>query len=465
MSKTSKSGLKIFIFLVIAIVGSTILGIGSFLILSPGSEIFGISYNCNLAKTTISKFQVYGTEVDINMSHYNKVIIETKDAKVKVARGYNNAAVTNFEIDKSSYGFYYTGDKTDYTYDIYSSGDTLFFKLNEPEYSFLKLRAQTGLILNINANQQLQENLSFEITTQNGDVEIGGATSRTETRTYPINLNNISIQTENGTIIFNDTAFVKNNIDLQNNNGTVLFKSELNSNNVNIKSENGNVNVNSNDLNVTNLNIESTKSDIKIEYISGNVHLNVAAGVFKFKQIHGNFISTEKIDSARIIVEKVDGNVQICNNQGRFTVDIKDTSGEINILTNAGDVKIGNIRKQATIETRTANVDITVAQNNINRIMIETKSGSVRANFKSILEGHRITTETGRIEMKCLIQCAFYLNANSENGYINMIWKGEKTKGEEIINSSIGGENPNPINKLTIFSNYGDIIIDRYSGD
>ncbi|MDD3231784.1 MAG: DUF4097 family beta strand repeat-containing protein [Clostridia bacterium] len=463
MPQNSKSGLKVFIFLLIAIIGSIILGIGAFLILSPGSEIFGISYNCNIDKTTVSKLQVYGTEVDINISQYNKVVIETKDAKVKVARGYDNAAVTNFEIDKSSYGFYYVGDKVDYTYNIYSSGDTLFFKLNEPEYSFLKLRAQTELILNINANQQLQENLSFDIITQNGGIEIGGATSLTEATTYPINLNNISIQTESGVITFNDTAFVKNDIDLENSSGTVLFKSELNSNNVNIKSNN--VNVNSNDLNVINLNIESTKSDIKIGNVSGNVYLDVTAGIFNFKQIYGNFISSEKIDSARILIEKVDGNVQICNNQGRFTVDIKDANGEINILTDAGNVKIGNIRKQATIETRTANVDVTVAQNNKNRVMVETKNGSVKADFKSILEGHEITTERGRIEMRCSIQCAFYLNANSDNGYINTVWKGERTKGKKIINSSIGSENPNSMNKLTLFSNYGDIIMDRYGGD
>ena len=72
-----------------------------------------------------------------------------------------------------------------------------------------------------------------------------------------------------------------------------------------------------------------------------------------------------------------------------------------------------------------------------------------------------IVSVTGDINIKCLIDASFILNAKSDNGTINLVWQDKTIKGEQIDNEIIGL--PTQTELLILESISGNISIDRYS--
>ncbi|MDD3397853.1 MAG: DUF4097 family beta strand repeat-containing protein [Clostridia bacterium] len=460
MAKGSRSGIKTFAFLLIALVGSVVLGIGAFLMLIPGSNVFGVAYVANVEKTIFNDVIKDSVSTNLDMSDYTKIVFQTENANVKILCGTDNASDSNIVLDKNSFGYYTLGSKTDYTYEFYASGTILYFILDEPEYSFLKIGGNTTLILNINAFETLMPNIEFDIQTTNGSVNFGGATSVTASQAYPIEARKLKIITTNGNIFIDDTVAISSIMDLTTGYGTINIKGDLSTEQIDLTSFGGNITAKkfTNDLSQLNININQSK--VIINQINGDVFLDSLGGIFNVKLIKGNFETSENIVTTRIVIEKVEKNVNIGNDEGNFTVDINEILGSTSILSGGGNIKISNLRGQASIRTTSASINITVNETNTGRLVIDTESGNIWVDFKNILHNHLLTSVSGQIDVKCSFDCSFYLNAQSESGFIQKVWTGEKTTGEAIIEYPVG---EHPVLALQLTSNSGNIIISRYN--
>lgn len=460
MAKGTGSGIKTFFFLLIALVGSVVLGIGAFLILVPNSNVFGIAYVANVEKILFNNIVKDNQNVNFDMSDYSKIVFQTENTNVKILCGTENASNSNIVLDKNSFGYYLLGSKTDYTYNFYAEGQTLYFILEEPEYSFLKIFGNTNLILNINAFDALMPDIEFDIQTTNGNVTFGGATSVTSAQAYPISARKVQITTLNGSISIDDSVTISSVVNLTTNNGGINFKGNINAEQISLHSLNGNIKAKNFTNNALQLNVEISEGKVTLNEINGNVYLDAINGIFNAKTIKGNFQTSDNITKTIIVVDKIEGTVDIGNIEGNFTVDIKEILGTTSILTAGGNIKINNLQAQANILTTSASVDIVVNETNIGRLIVNTESGNISVNFKNIQKNHQLTTVSGQINVKCSFNCSFYLNAETQYGFINRIWIGEKTTGTVINNFAVG---ESPTFALDLASTYGNIIVDRYN--
>lgn len=456
----SKSGLKTFIFLIIALISAIILGIGAFLMLMPGSNIFGLSYVANIDKISFSNINKDDETVNLNMSDYSKIIFQTKDANVKILCGKDNANESNIVLDKNSFGYYKVGSKTDYTYTYYASGSVLYFILDEPEYSFLKIGGSTSLILNISEFETLNSDIEFEIETENGNVYFGGATSINEVQTSVISAKRVYITTKNGNINIHDKVSISYLLDSKTDYGNINIQGNLNTLQIKFNSLGGKITANDFTSNLLQLFITTIQSNVAIKEISGDVYLDAQGGFFSAKLIKGDFETTNNIKTTKINIDKVERNVNIANEEGNFSVDFKEILGTTNIITSGGNIKIGNSCEETNITTISASVNITMNKTNTKRLIVNTESGNIFVDFKNILHNNLLTTKSGQISVRCSFNCSFLLNAYSEKGYIYRVWTGDKTTGETIYNYSVGDD---PHLALELNSESGNIIIDRYN--
>ncbi|MDD2445226.1 MAG: hypothetical protein PHX09_00175 [Clostridia bacterium] len=452
MPSGSKSGLKTFFFLLIALIGTIVLGIGVYLMLFPNANIFGIAYASNVERIAISDVQ----NKNLNISNYTRVEIITQDANIEILCG-STYAESNFILDKNSFGFYKLGSKTDYTYTLYEIGTTLIFELFEPEYSFLKLTNNTKLIFNINSMETINANMEFDIVTINGGVKFGGATKIAESSL--ITVNNLTVSSTNGSIKINEKASIKNNLDLTTINGGIDISGDVISNNVNLNSVSGRITAKDFTNYQLELNIRSTNSPITIGNIKGNVYLDTDSGYFSASTIEGRLTGTSRIRTTYINVDKVYKEVEIGNADGFYVININEIRGEVILLTSGGNIKIDNLLGPTDIRTSNANVDVTVAKSNSQQIKIITQAGNVKVDFKNYLNNNMITTKSGNIDIRCSLDCSFKLNAQTDKGYIYRVWDDIRTTGE-YITINIGQM---PFYNMELISEFGSIIIDRYS--
>jgi hypothetical protein len=452
MPSSSKSGLKTFFFLLIALVGTIVLGVGAYLMLFPNANVFGLAYASNVEKLTISDVQ----NRNLNMSNYTRVEIITQNASVEILCG-QTYAESNFILDKNSFGFYKLGSKTDYTYNLYEIETTLIFELFEPEYSFLKLMNSTKLILNINSMETISPNMEFDIVTINGSVKFGGATKIAESSL--ITVNNLTVTTENGSIKIHEKASIKNNLDLSTINGVINIDGNVNSYNVNLSSVNGRITAKDFTNFLVELNISSTNSPITIDNVKGDVYLDTESGYFNANIIEGDLRGTDRIRTTFIKVNKIYQEVEIGNADGLFIIDINEIRGRVTLLTSGGEIKIGSLLGWTDIRTSNANVNVAVAKTNNQQIKIITQAGNVKVDFKNFLNNNMITTRSGNIDVRCSLDCSFRLNAQTDNGYIYRVWDDVKTVGEYII-LNVGQM---PYYDMELTSEFGSIIIDRYN--
>jgi len=457
---SSRNSFKTFIFLLIAVISSAVLGIGVFLMISPESNIFGVSYVANIEKTLFKTVLKNGENINLEISDYNKIIFKTQNANIKVLCGKDNANESNIVLEKNSFGYYKNDSKTDYTYDYYASGPILYFTLYEPEYSFLKLYGNTNLILNISDFEILNPNINFEFETENGSVTFGGATSQNEVNPSLITTQRLSIITQNGNININEKVKITDCLSIMTNNGNTNINLDLETLQFFYKSNGGKLTTKDFTNNLSNLYLDTEQGNLSLKNVNGGVNLYVLNGQFNAKLIKGNFETSQNINTTRVNIDKVEGNVKIVNEEGNFKVNIKEILGNVNIKTSGGNIKLDNLLGETNIQTKSAGVDITMNKMNTKKLTINTESGNVLANFKNISNVHLLKTLSGQINVKFSSNCAFFLNAQSEKGYINKVWLNEKTTGEIINNLRIG---LSPFFLLQLNSETGNIIIDRYN--
>ena len=457
---SSRNGFKTFIFLLIAVISSAVLGIGAFLMISPESNVFGVSYVANIEKISFKNVLKNNESVKLDMSDYTKVIFKTQNANVKILCGKENANESNIVLEKNSFGYYIGESKTDYSYNFYAWGSILYFTLYEPEYSFLKLYGNTNLILNISDFEELDTNIDFEIETENGSVTFGGATSPNEVNPSLISVRRLSVVTQNGNVNINEKVEIRDDLSIRTGHGSANINLDLSTLQFLFDSNGGKLTTKDFTNDLSRLYINTAQGNLSFKNISGDVNLNSVGGYFNANLIKGNFETTPNINTTRINIDKVEGNVIIINEEGNFKVNIKEVLGDVNIKTSGGSIKLDNLLGETIIQTKSASVDVTMNKTNTKKLTINTESGNISADFKNISSNHFLKTLSGQINVNFSSNCSFLLNAYSEKGYINKVWLNEKTTGETISNFRIGFSS---FFFLDLNSESGNIIIDKYN--
>lgn len=464
MAKGTKNGFKTFIILLISLVGAFILGIGAVMLISPGVSIFGLTYANNQGTIIISDIEKNGVVEDLRLSSYDKIVIDAKDAKIFIAYGADNANQSNFSLQKNSAGFYKNGSKFEYSYllteEINNNEKILKFVLDEPDYSFLKIVNSTKLYLNMSINDSGSQNKKIEIKTVSGDITLGVGTSASEI-TEQLVASELNVITEKGNINLSSYFDVSNDLNLKTTSGYIKINRDIKTNNINLSSETGRITTKSFVNQNSSVNFLTDNSTVEIENIEGDVYIDSKSGIYKINTIKGDLSASSYVETTKFNVKSVYGNVYIANENGRIGVDINEVKGNINLSTDNGSIKLGNVCGQTFIATNSAPVDINVSSDNISTILITTATGEVNANFRSVKNTNKIITEKGNINIKCLIDVSFILNAKSDNGTINLVWQDKTIKGEQIDNEIIGL--PTQTELLILESISGNISIDRYS--
>lgn len=467
MAESKPSGFKTFILLLITLILAFLLGCGAILMLSPELEIFGVSYASNTQDTTLIQVpNSLGVETDLKFDGYEKIVISTTNASVKVLCGTEGTATSQIFLDENSMGYLKTGSEKEYNLTCQTVGQILYLTLTEPDYSFLTLTNSTSLNLKINSNYDLINNVEFDITTTNGSVYFGGSTASTY-EADAFNCPKLATLTTGGNIILDNSVSIgsssapqETSLNLTTTSGYINLNNNINAKTVSLASNNGKITTQDFTLADVDLSIESYNSLISLGNVKGNVSLNTTSGIFEADIISGSFTTGEDLSFTNIVIGEIIGNVGISKVNGNFAVNIGKTRGEVDILGGTKNVVLGDIWGGANVELTSGTIIANINASCNNNVIFTTTTGSVVAKFGAIVGDNVITTERGKIDVKFVYGTAFFLNAET-GGKITKVWENLSDKNP-IVDKEIG-ETPLAGNKLTLNSTYGNIVINGTS--
>ena len=422
MKNTVSKGLFFYILTFLGVIVGVACLFMAILVLSPGTEIFGISY---YYEDTFNYVDTYtdnnGENITkkINIVNYardneNKLIyfqdlVNGKKVEINITTGYSNVYVmqnsntTHFglEIKGRVTGISKSDNKKDYlvtsNYDF--DNNVYNFKIEEPE---ILLPFSKTITINVLLPDGINlSNVDLKINTKKGNVRLAHET------TNEYNLNSLEINAEESSNIS-----IKNNIIINNGTqivcpkGTITLKTERDSmtsaiagGKLFIKTESAKISIDT--VCPTEFKLQSTSSSVKIENVLSDMIYDAHKGILIITgEVKGSLTCSEDVVISNIQIEKVTKNVLLPNaNSSNITVGY--IGGDSRIVTTSGKVKIGDMRGTANIETEKGNVEINfnqpddIASQVTSRIV--TKSGKIKVNYAKIQNQNIIKTTSGEI--------------------------------------------------------------------
>lgn len=475
MAKKKSNSFMTFLLILFTIFMAFFLGCGVYLMFVPNAQIFGIAYASNTETQVILKHNVQGVgdPSKLSFKEYSKVIVTTtNNAKVNVNCGVNYQ--DSIILKQASRGFYKVNDeaKNAYKLNVFqeeneTEGKKLYVSLVEPEYTFAQITNNTVLELNINPQLDDDDNnltasfndLTLDITTINGNVTIGGATSITA-RSCNLTLPSLKITSEKGGITIKKACNVTGKIDLKTKTGFIdIQREQLTASSILLNAQNDKIITN--DLGTTdsdsNIKITSSQSKIVLGNIIGNLTLDTRSGSVQIEKIEGSFICHDNLLYTYIKVKEIDGNVYINRPDSAVTVNLGKISGNATIILGKNSINIKELNGGAHLETSSGAINFTKTATNSSKVYASSKSGTINATFDNLKGDNDLKTISGDIHVKYNSESSFCLNASSDNIVI-CEWNNENKK---TISKSIG--TPDTSDTLDAVSQNGKILLSRVS--
>ena len=379
------------------------------MIFNPGTTILWMQYFTSngqiaLVETTDNKTPIdltTLTDLEIVCDAYTSVSVVRDNSGKDMAKDAiflaNNAKgfVTASEAKPFSYSVTFVDDKK------------LKIEIHEQK-GFLYFSKDIKIIVHATThNNSLYDfkDLNLKVTTGDGNIYIGGGINDVESK-----LASITATTTGGSVYFQkrmDTSSLKK-IDITTDSGNISSTNEVEFTNkshdfecsgyglkvdcdLRFKTKSGRVTFGILDAGTNNLTFECESSNLNIKCINQYV----------FGDLKYDF-STNNILSPNIMIDNVYGNFSASltdEKESEPEITIKKVEGNLSVFCRKGKVVVGEIGGAVDIEKgETLSVDITIAGENQNNIIVNTKSGEVRVKFlDKVSPNVKITTNTGRV--------------------------------------------------------------------
>ena len=410
-SKTVSRGILYYIFLLIAVVVGVLCIIGAILLLSPGTEIFGISYYNRFDTTNITTVadenqQSYEIDQLFDSGRVDVVNVTTNHADVTIQN--RESVRIQFFIEGAVTGIVTSENKNSFNYSISYSAQTRTLNLDvTAPILLLTFNNSMEVVLSL-PYEFVDTNIDFVVNTQSGDVSVGNH----ERDTYT--LNSLTVNAENSSnVLLGNHANVKNEINLNVPSGEIRFNTDVVTGELNITSESARIRTS--DIEAQNVKLVTQGSSVNMNNIQGNFDYSARRGVIIVGDITGNLTCSEEVVIANITVGTVDGNV-ILPNAESSNITIEALNGRGDITTTSGNVTIRSANAILEVQTQSGKIDVTVDTNptlitggyeeELGVINLETQSGEIAINFANVYLQNYITTTSGTIN------CAFSASNN-----------------------------------------------------
>lgn len=434
MKKTVGRGILYYLFLLLAVISGVACVIGAIMVLSPGTEVFGMCYYVHHDSKEINEVKNGKIQNLITNGDVDKLLVNTNYTNLKImtkkgAYGARFLLVTKISgiIKKENK----VKDVLEYSYN--PDTKTLAFDTKFPEM-ILPFSVQAELTLVV---PDTMTNIPFDIeyTTKTGSAFIGIE------KDDNYSLTNLSVTAEEKTeTTFGTHSNVVGQINIKSPKGTITFNSKLNASKLNITSTSAKIV--GGDLKVNDIDLRTEGSSIKIGTVEGNLVYDARKGVLIAKGIKGIFDCTERTVIANITIEDVYGSALLPDAKSS-NISITNLYGHALIRTETGNVTIKNAESLVDVETTSGKIDITV-NTNTNKISgynadkgvicLKTESGQIDINFANILKNNYITTDSGTIN------CNFAKTLNYKIQYTCPRNKPTFTQGISTQNVENNGE-------------------------
>lgn len=412
MSDGKSGGSKTFFLILITVVLAIGLGIFAMLILSPGLELFGIKY---LVKNETAYFRYFdGNPSDkLDFSEYSEINLDVENCKVEINKGASNT-MSSVTFQMASNGFYKAGTEIiDYDYSLTRVGTTLSIKMIDPNYSFWKLSDVSKVIINI--GDSMPTELTFNITTKNGNVTVGGKCDTAGTA-EEIRIDDFSVNTNGGSVLLSKYAYVSNSLDITTENGNVMITNDITAQYVNIESKSGKITANSFTNTSGEISITGETGGIQVGDIAGNVDFTMKNGYFYAGNIEKNFSApNDKLETTIIRIDRVGGTFEAVNRNGAFKVEIKECAGEVDIVGANHGITLGNVQNAVTLNTTKGDIKLTINSTNTSELNVETESGSIEATLNAVKGSNNFKTKSGSIYLNCKSANPFWAHLKTSN--------------------------------------------------
>lgn len=414
MASKVKKGFLYYIAWLLFIVLGLFCIFASILIFSPGKDVFGINfrYVSDNRTYTINKL-TDGSDVLINNTPFSTINVNAGFTDVYVVRQSDYDNIT-FELNKKIVGFS-NSDKINYAVNVTVSDGALNVNITEPQLS-LGLATNASLTI-ICPKEQSFVGKTFNIATTSGDISFGSNEG------YDVSVGKINATTKSGKVIFNKktnissgTASItsESNLIEVKSNLTILLDIKTNSSKIVIDSITGGLDITANELKVK---AGKIGKDVKFSSKNGYIYID-ELGNIQTKE-YGNFTAeADKMHIANIIIGKMAGNISIPNGASS-DITIDELYGIANIETTSGNVKV--IKTYNDFRAKTQGGKVTVTQLSEKRTNIQTKSGTINANFTMIGLTTDLVSEKGNINVNLKDGLEAKINYSAKSK-INISW-------------------------------------------
>ena len=168
-----KGGIFAYLLILIGIVLGVALVLGAIMIISPGVEIFGLSY--------VSSNKSYNYVIDngfADFNNYDTVILEVPYSNISVRVGTEQTAKSTVFVQNHIKGYVTAGGQYAGKLTYHIDGRTISFKVLEDK-PWLPLGDSRKVEIIINENTDIS-NVNFILKTKNGSIDFGGGTIEQE---------------------------------------------------------------------------------------------------------------------------------------------------------------------------------------------------------------------------------------------------------------------------------------------
>ena len=342
------------------------------------------------------------------------------------------------QITNEASGFATYKQARPYEYSVTLEGSTLKISVEEP-VGFLYFSKNISIIINIEARyfdgsvsfDGKFQNISFDISTTNGDVYLGTGNSRA----YEIMPGNINVETTGGNIYLSKNLNLNgvDKLSLETGSGEITTDSYnvaledgsnlngkgivLNSGTINLTTDTGLMDFdlirinNGGQLNFSNENGNMTIGEIDVQ----KVNMNSLEGNYYFDNVTADTLSftpsEDRIEAPNIRVGSLNGDFIISSSENNSSpnVHIDKLVGDFASTGVNGSFNIGEMLGEVRVDTRSANINVNFV-NSITRYIdsIVTESGNVTLGFLGVCN-HRmdILTDSGKVTINVVDETGF----------------------------------------------------------
>ena len=441
------------------------------LIFNPGKDVYGINLRYISYNNKTNYYNLPNTETQIDSLTYDTVVFNSGFTDFNIS--YDSDATFTKIMFKPNVTALTKSENIKFDFSIEHIDNKLVIKVKEPDIWLGFSKSAT--VSFVCPSDKKIVNYDFDITTKSGSVRIGDASEnqygiknlniKTESgnvniyKNMSVSSNNIDIESVSG--IISVSSKITGTLNIFDNEGKI-----------NIGTLEGNLNVEN--TGTIKLNATNIAGDAFIKSKNGYVKIaNLGyTEIIKNGSIYKKYGFVDKLESDETLSGCVNGNITTITSAENTNFTLQNVVGNATITTSTGSIVIEKLNNQALIESTSGSVtikdakaqlDITTTSGGVNftqtgenvKTTVDTQSGNIVANFTKIGQAS-LSTKTSNIEINVATGEAFKFEYVTKNG-VNISWDTHELEKSGTV--YVSGANESSTNYILASAEGGKIVL------